>query len=116
MNYDVSKLFMGVVSYQDSLDVHVLCNDMNCEMLLDLNNGNSILPKGKEARYYKKSLIPFKEVVFRSKINFNHLNEKEALKVAKELEGYYFKLLRYRHIETIEDLEDTKKQVKVMKI
>ena len=109
MNYDTDRLSMGLVSCSDSLDVHVLYNDMDCEMLLDLNDGNYIMPHGKEERYYRRSLIPFNEIVFKSKINFGHLNREDALNIAKYKEGYYFKLLRYRHIETIEDLENVRK-------
>lgn len=119
MNYDVKKLYMGIVEYYKGkikvLELHTLYDDMNSEELMDLNIERPVLPYGEEENYYKKSLISYNEILMKSRINYGHLNKEDALKIAKYKEGYYFKLLRYKHIETIENLKDSDKSKKLMK-
>ena len=108
MNYDVNKLYMGLVEYYKKnikvLELHTLYDDMNSEELMDLNLERPILPYGNE-EYYKRSLISFKEILMRSKINYGHLSREDAFKICDTHDGYYFMLLRLKNIRDVEDLK-----------
>lgn len=112
MNYDVKKLYMGLVEYYKKnikvLELHTLYDDINSEELMDLNLERPILPYGNEEYYYKKSLISFNEILMRSKINYGHLNREDALKICNTHDGYYFMLLRIKNIRDIDDLKSSK--------
>lgn len=110
MNYDVNNLSMGIVKiYQNNsktYELHVLYNDMDSEELMDLNLDKPILPYGSEEKYYKRSLVPFNEILSKSGINYGHLNHEDALRIGNYYDGHYFKMLRYRHIYSIDDLKE----------
>ena len=119
MNYNTKKLYIGLVEcYRNNakaLELHALYDDMNSEELMDLNIERPVLPYGEEEFYYKKTLIPFSEILMRSKINYGHVNREDAFKIMKYYDGYYFKLLRYKHIETLDDLKETVEKAKAKK-
>ena len=108
MHYNFNNLYFGVVEYYHKksfrLDVHVLCNDMDSEELFDIDLQKSILPYGEEEIYYKNSLIPFSEVLYKSRISWGYINEKDAKSIKELYQKYYFAFLRQKGINNINDL------------
>ena len=88
MNYDVKKLYIGLVEYYKKnikvLELHTLYDEMGSDKLMDLNFERPIPPNGNDQRYYKRSLISFNEILMRSKINYGHLNREDALKILEQ--------------------------------
>ena len=114
MKYNYDNLYFGLVEYYDKnkykLDVHALYDDGFGEEFFDLDLKKSILTYGENEIYYEKSLIPFSDVLYRSRISWGSLNYSDALKMKEIYIRYYFMFLRLKGINNIEDLLKEKKK------
>ncbi len=112
MTYNFKNLYFSLVEYYDKkdykLDVHALYKDSDNEELLDLDLSKSILPYGYEERYYEESLIPFSDVLYRTKISWGNISLGNALEIKEIYIRHYFKFLRDKGINDINDLENIK--------
>ena len=99
-----------------SIDVHVLYkDDDSSEEVYDLNLNKPILTYGEDERYYRKSLVSFKDLLLTSRISWGFISREDALKISRLYDGYYFKFLRADNINTLDDLvEDSNKKEKRM--
>lgn len=110
MNYDFNKLYFSLVEYYTrngtKLDVHTLYKDNETEELIDLDLSKPILPYGYEERYFEKSLIPFNDVLYRTRISWRSLNLGDALKIKENYIRYYFGFLRNKGINDVNNLNN----------
>lgn len=119
MVYSFNKLYFSLVeSYNNKyskLYVHVLYKDNDTEELLDLDLNKPVLPYGYEEKYFEKSLIPFSDVLYRSKIFWGNINLKDVFYLKENYTQHYFRFLRDKGINDISDLEDIKLHKKLKK-
>lgn len=110
MNCDFNKLYFALVEYYYKngmkIDVHALCDDSGTEEFIDLDLLKPILPYGYEEKYFVKSLIPFSDVLYKTRISWGILNAKDAIKMKETYIEHYFTFLRNKGITDINDLED----------
>ena len=109
MNFEFNKLYFSLVKYYTKngtkYSAHALYKDNDTEELLDLDTLKPILPYGSEEKYFEKSLIPFSEVLYKTRISWRSLRLGDALKMKESCMNYYFKFLNMRGISDISDLE-----------
>ena len=119
MKYNFNNLYFCLVEYYDKrdykLDVHALYKDNDTEELLDLDLSKPILPYGYEEKYFERSLIPFSDILYKTRISWGNMNLEDVLKLKEKYIRHYFGFLRIKCINDIKDLENTKRYTKSKK-
>lgn len=119
MNYEFNKLYFSLVKYctknGKKYDVHALYKDNETEELIDLDLSKPILPYGYEEKYFKKALISFSDVLYRTRISWGFLNLNDVLKIKEIYLRYYFDFLRNKGINDISDLNNVEAYTKKKK-